>query len=129
KNLQRVVPRHDMPGNPMRFAQCEYGEILRIRNGLAMQFVDGTCVELEVPGDRQGVSTSLTSRLAGVLLLQGSQFIGVVKQRLRQAQHQTAAGGGCHSSPIAFEGMAGCLHRATDFRAARASDLRYYFTG
>jgi hypothetical protein len=83
EDLQRIVPRNDVPGDAVRFPPSQYGEPLGIGKGLAVQLVARAAIEFEIACARDDVRARLRERLAAIARLGQRQFLRVIENRAR----------------------------------------------
>src|SRR5690606_2391926 len=130
--LHRIVPGNDVTSDPVRLAQGQDGVALAIGDGLAMELVRGSGVELEVARQRQGVGAGLAQWFAGVARLQRRELLGGVLDRPAQAGQEAPALGRGSSAPwtvgsaVAVEGAPGAGHGEADIGAATPGDRPEY---
>ena len=69
-NLHRVVPRHDMARDAVRFAEGIDRVAVEIGDGLTHHLIRGAPVKLHVTGERCRIGAGLGQRLAHVFCFQ-----------------------------------------------------------
>ena len=127
-DLHRVVPWHDVTGDAMGFAQGVDGVAVEIGNGLAMHLVGRTAIELHVAGERDGVVTRLSQRLADIGGLKFGQYVDLVEHPLADTGENAATLDRGHASPHALKrGMRGIGGRV-DVAGAAAGDFTHRFS-
>ena len=85
--LQRVVPRDDVPRHPVRLATGVDVHVVAQRDLVAVVGLDRVAVEVEVPGADVHVRVCLHQRLARVLRFQPRQLLAVRADE-RSGRHQ-----------------------------------------
>ena len=124
ENLQRIVPRNDVPGDAVRLAPREHGEAFRIRKGRALQLVARAAVELEVARAGGDVGARLLDRLAAIARLDQRKLLGVLENRTRPGREQASFLGRCELAPRAVaRGFRGA-NRGIDVRGVAPRDGR-----
>ena len=121
-DLHRIVPRHDVASNPMRFAQRINRVALEIRDRLAHHLVGGAGVELHVARERQRVGAALPDRLADVDRLDPGQILDTTADEVGELREKSAAFGRGEPPPIARERPLGRADRRVDVGACPTRD-------
>ncbi len=95
-----------MPRHPVRLAQGVDGVAVLEGNGLAVQLVGCTCVELQVAGQGDHVVAGLLQRLADVEGFQFGQHVDAGFDLASHAGQDAAALDGGGPAPVSAEGGA-----------------------
>ncbi len=124
EDLHRVVPRHDVARDAVRFAHRQHRVAGLVGEGFAVQLVGRARVELEVACERGCIGARLLQRLAGVARLDRGEFLDRIGHARRQPHQHAAALGGARGAPWARERVAGRGDRALDVGRGAARDRR-----
>ena len=122
RDLHRIVPRHDVAGDAMRFAQRIDGVAVEIGDRLAHHLVGGAAVELHVARHRQRVGAALLDRLADIDRLDPREVFDAGADELGELHEQPAALGRGEPSPFARQRPLRCVDRSVDVGACPARD-------
>ena len=113
-DLHRIIPRHDMAGDAMRFAQGVDGVVREIGNGLAMQLVRRTGIEFQIARQRHGIGARLLQRLADIARFHVRERIHLFgNERTHLCEDAAALGGGCFAPCAAQRALRG-VHGGVD---------------
>src|SRR5580765_8492076 len=91
RHQQRVIPRHDLPGDADRLAQRQAHRIVRYRYDIAVNLGGQAAVILEASGDVGDVELGFDDRLAGVAGLQRGKLLAARANDFRQLEQHSAA--------------------------------------
>lgn len=110
KNLQGVIPGHDVASHAMGFAHRHHGVAVLVRDGVAQQLVGSTGIKLKIANHGRCIGAGLAEGLAAVTGFKLGQFFGMVLQSVSQFHQQSPTLGGRQSTPSALIGTTGGLH-------------------
>ena len=123
KDLHGVVPGDHMARDAVGLAPGEHAVAVRVGDGLAVELVARTGVELEVARQRNRVGPRLLGGLAAVALLQRRQLVRMLQDLGRELLQQSAAFHRGQLLPHRVVALAGCMHRRVDVVGVAALDL------
>ena len=123
KNLHRVIPRDDVPRDPMRLTPGEHAVAVLVGNGFAVQFVAGTGVELQVARQRHHIGTGLLGGFAAVALFQLRQFFGVLQNLVGELCEELSALHGAELAPGRAQTVPGGIDCTRQIGAVAALDF------
>ncbi len=124
QNLHRIVPRNDMPRDPMRLIDRQNRKAVLIGQRVAMHLVGGSAVKLEITRQRHHIGAGLSDRLADIFRFQIGQEINVLQHFFRHAVQHTTALGRRQLAPIAGKRATGRSHRQIDISLGAARNQR-----
>ncbi len=122
-NLHRIVPRHDMPGDAMGFAQGVDRIAAEIGDGLAHDLVGGAGVKLHVARERQRVGAALLQGLADVQRLDAGEFVDPRVDQFGKLREQPPALGRRETAPGPMKRALGRLDRSIDIGGCPTGDF------
>ena len=103
EHLRRIVPGNDVCRHAMRYAHQADVVAVKVGNGLAVDLVGGTAVELEVARHHLDIIACHGDGLAGITRFQLCDLLGMRKDQLTQAHQQASPLGGRQAAPGAGE--------------------------
>ena len=122
-DLHRIIPRHDMPGHPMRLAQGVDRVAIEIGDGFAHHLVGGAAVKLHVARHRQRVRAALLQGLADVERLDMRKLIDPFRDQFGELREQPPALSRGELAPRAAKRALGRLDRRIDIGGLSARDF------
>jgi hypothetical protein len=111
------------PTHAERLAPGQHAVAVQVGNGVAVQLVAGTGIELEVARQRQRIGTGLLGGLAAVALFDGGQLVGVFGDLGRQLHEQAATLGCAQLGPHGVVALARGAHGGVDVLRIAALQL------
>ena len=123
-DLHRIVPGHDMPGDPMRLAQGIDGVAVQIGDGFTRDLVGRPAVKFHVAGKRHGICARLTERLAHVMRFDHGKCVHMLQNAATNIGQEAATFRGCHPTPVRGSGGMCCHNRCVNILGRAARNFR-----
>src|SRR4051812_25464165 len=115
KHLRWIVPGNNVASDAFRFTQDGNQVAIEERNGITVELICGSAIELEIAGGRGDIGPRLLHWLAAVARFQLGEFLVASEDCFSELAHQTTALDRRHPAPGTFlERVAGGFNGRID---------------